>query len=244
MRWVVGDIQGCAVELELLLKAIRFDPASDELWAAGDLINRGPASLATLEIWHDIGGLAVLGNHEVYALSVHAGRWPRKRDTLSELFASDQADTWFAVVGRFPALQHLPNDREGQSSAWLVHAGIHPAWTDLHATAKRINEAKRDVRWFESDEVRFATRVRGCTREGERSRFSGPPEAIDAPYRPWDEFYRGVDTIVHGHWASRGYHRTQRVIGLDSGCVYGGRLTAWCQDEDRIVSVASRQPRR
>ena len=67
MRWVVGDVQGCARELDDLLREIRFDPAKDELWSTGDLVNRGPASLAAARLWRDIGGRVVICNHEIYA---------------------------------------------------------------------------------------------------------------------------------------------------------------------------------
>ncbi len=65
MRWVVGDVQGCARELEALLEAVRFDPARDELVSVGDLVNKGPDSLAVLRLWHDVEGRGVLGNHDV-----------------------------------------------------------------------------------------------------------------------------------------------------------------------------------
>ena len=86
-------------------------------------------------------------------------------------------------------------------------------------------------------DVSFATRVRCCTPEGERCRETGPPEECLVPYRPWDEFYTGDLLVVHGHWARRGHYRGERTLGLDSGCVYGGALTAWCHEEDRIVQV-------
>ena len=69
----------------------------------------------------------------------------------------------------------------------------------------------------------------------------GMPEACPPPCLPWDSFYHGEALVVHGHWAARGYYRGARSMGLDSGCVYGGWLTAWCQEEDRIVRVKSRQ---
>ena len=92
MRWLVGDVQGCARELDDLLKAIRFDPGVDELWCLGDLINRGPDSLATLRLWRAIGGRGVIGNHEVYALCARSGRWPRKKDTLQALYDAPDGD--------------------------------------------------------------------------------------------------------------------------------------------------------
>ncbi|TPV95845.1 MAG: hypothetical protein B7733_07910 [Myxococcales bacterium FL481] len=242
MRWIVGDVQGCARELEDLLRAVDFAPGRDELWAAGDLINRGPHTLETLRLWHDVGGRAVLGNHEVYALAVHAGLWPRKRDTLDDLRRSPDALGWFEQLASLPVLAHLPAPHAEAHDVWLVHAGLHPAWTDLPQTAAQLAAIERSGRWFEHDDISFATRVRGCTRLGSPSRFAGPPDQLREPYRPWDAYYHGPSLIVHGHWAWRGLHRTGNVLGLDSGCVYGKSLTAWCQDEDRLVQVPSRQP--
>ena len=241
MRWIVGDVQGCARELEHLLHEIRFDPQRDELWSAGDLINRGPHTLATLRLWHDVGGKAVIGNHEIYALAVHAGFWPRKRDTLHELLTAADADQWFARLSTLPVLASLPHSDPSVRDVWLVHAGVHPQWHDLRRVAQRFDSIAREDAWFERDDVTFATKVRGCTELGSRSRFAGSPEQLRPPYRPWDEFYRGDATIVHGHWAWRGLYRTHNVIGLDTGCVYGKVLTAWCQEEDRVVQVPSRQ---
>ncbi|MFY0534815.1 hypothetical protein [Nannocystis pusilla] len=84
------------------------------------------------------------------------------------------------------------------------------------------------------------TRVRCCTASGERSKFDRKAEDCPPPYRPWDEFYRGEPMVIHGHWAWRGHYRGPKTMGLDSGCVYGGPLTAWCQDEDRVEQVQSR----
>lgn len=241
MRWVVGDVQGCAKELEELLYRIDFDRDRDELWVAGDLINRGPHTLETLRLWEWAKGRAVLGNHEVYALAVHAGAWPRKRDTLHELFAASDAEHWFDQLAKLPVLAYLPAPNDNAPDAWLVHAGLHPSWNNLRTVARRLEEMERMDTWFEHDDIAFATRVRGCTAMGTRSKFAGPPEQLREPYRPWDEFYQGSTLIVHGHWAWRGHYRTPKALGLDSGCVYGKTLTAWCQDEDRIVSIPSRQ---
>ena len=242
MRWVVGDVQGCARELERLLAEIRFDPASDELWCAGDLVNRGPESLAAVRLWRDVGGRAVIGNHEVYALCVQSGRWPRKRDTLDAFYAAPEADEILAQLRTLPVLVELPSSGRGPS-AWLVHGGLHPRWYDLPSIAAAFEAATRDDDFLESDEVSFATRVRCCTADGVRSKFDRAPQDCPPPYRPWDEHYRGDALIVHGHWAWRGHYRSAsgRVMGLDSGCVYGGKLTAWCQDEDRIVQIPSMQ---
>ena len=240
MRWVVGDVQGCATELDDLLRATRFDPARDELWCAGDIVNRGPDSLAAAKLWRDVGGRGVVGNHEVYALLAHTGRWPRKKDWLQELYEAADGEELLERLRALPLLAFLPGDGGRVRDAWVVHAGLHPAWDDVHAIAERVNERAHDDDWLESDEVTFATRVRCCDAEGRRSKWDREPEGCEAPYRPWEAFYRGDALVVHGHWAWRGHFRTTSTIGLDSGCVYGGMLTAWCQEEDRVVQVPSR----
>ncbi len=236
MRWVVGDIQGCARELERLLAEIRFDPAQDELWAAGDLVNRGAESLATARLWRDIGGRGVIGNHEVYALCARSGRWPRKRDTLDALFAAHDAEELLDLLRALPALVYLPASGLGPA-AWLVHAGLHPQWRALDSVAAALGAGAHDDDWLVRDDVSFATRVRCCTVDGMRSKFDRAPADCPPPFRPWDAFYRGTARVVHGHWAWRGHYRDGAVMGLDSGCVYGGPLTAWCQDEDRVVQI-------
>jgi bis(5'-nucleosyl)-tetraphosphatase (symmetrical) len=241
MRWVVGDIQGCAWELERLLGEIRFDPRHDELWCLGDLVNRGPSSLEVLEIWQDIGGRGILGNHDIYALQVHSGCRPRKPDTLDALLGSPKAGQLLDRVRGLPVLVRLAAEVRGARDVWIVHAGLHPRWRELRAVARRLNRRPHDDDWLENPEVRFLTRVRCCTESGDRWRQTGGPQDCPAPYQPWDAYYQGVALVVHGHWAQRGYYRNERTMGLDSGCVYGGRLTAWCQDEDRIVQVPSRR---
>ena len=237
MRWIVGDLQGCARELDALLATIDFDEHRDQLWACGDLINRGPDSLATLRRWRELGGRGVIGNHEVYALMVRAGRWPRKHDTLDAVFEAPDAEELLAQLRALPALVRLPAEGAAVGDVWLVHAGLDPRWTDLPALAERLGPGEHDDAWLLSEEVSCATRIRCCTADGERSRYDREPDGCPAPYQPWDAFYSGAATVVHGHWAWRGYYRGRRTIGLDSGCVYGGPLTAWCMDEDRIVQV-------
>lgn len=227
--------------LERLLAEIRFDPEADAIWHVGDLINRGPHSLETLRLWRDIGGRGVLGNHEVYALMVRAGRWPRKADTLDALRDAEDADALFEGLAALPVLTKVAPSatrrHERGPEVWAVHAGVDPRWTELSAVASRLAALPRDLDFFEHDDVSCATRIRCCTPEGERSKFHGPPADCPAPFEPWDQFYRGSLTVVHGHWARRGQYRSSTVIGLDSGCVYGGPLTAWSPDSDEVVQV-------
>lgn len=245
MRWIVGDLQGCVRELEDLVRAIGFDPAKDELWCAGDVVNRGPESLETLRLFHDLGARTVLGNHDIHALAARAGiRRPRPgKDTLDALLAAPDVDRLLAPLWRAPALQWLPSGGDGPD-AWLVHAGLHPAWHDVDAVAQRLASLAPDTARLEHPDVIFAATVRCCDEAGARHRGTGP--TCDDGFAPWDQYYGGETLVVHGHWATLGHYRGRhaRTLGLDSGCVYGGPLTAWCQDEDRIVQVPSRQPRR
>jgi bis(5'-nucleosyl)-tetraphosphatase (symmetrical) len=133
-------------------------------------------------------------------------------------------------------MKHLAAERGGRD-AWLVHGGIRPYWDDLDAVAKDLNHKPRPEEAFFSDDLMFSVFARCCTPEGGFARFAGCPEDCPDGTRPWDDFYEGDDLIVHGHWAMRGHYRSRNVIGLDSGCFYGGKLTAWCQEEDRIVQV-------
>lgn len=105
----------------------------------------------------------------------------------------------------------------------LVHAGLHPKWGD------------RDLVKLRGEDVDYATTVRYCDRKGRRPDSDWP--VPEAPFAPWDTFYKGDRRVVFGHWARRGHVRTDKVIGLDSGCVYGGKLTAWIAEEDRVVQV-------
>jgi len=242
MRWLVGDIQGCARELELLLERIRFDPARDEIWSLGDLVNRGADSLAVLRLWRDVGGRAILGNHDVYALRAYDAPRRRRKDTLDALFAAADGPELLAGLRTHPVLVRLAAAGAKVGDVWIVHAGLHPRWTDLESVAERLNSGERDDGWLSGGDVAFATRARCCTSAGEMHRHTGAPDSCPAPFQPWDSFYRGNELVVHGHWAQRGYYRGARTMGLDTGCVYGGALTAWCHDEDRIVQVPSRSP--
>ncbi|MCA8943916.1 MAG: metallophosphoesterase [Planctomycetes bacterium] len=111
----------------------------------------------------------------------------------------------------------------------VVHAALHPHWTieDLEAGIER------------PEQIDFAVNVRYCTADGRRPPSDWPPP--EPPFVPWDEHYRGDRTVVFGHWARRGFDRTERTVALDSACVYGGKLTAWIADEDRAVQVDSQR---
>lgn len=237
MRWFFGDLHGCARSLERLLESIRFDSARDELWSVGDLVNTGPDPAEALRLWIASGGRGVLGNHDIHALRVRSGaRKLRDEDRLSGLLAAPDAGELFDALRSLPLLAFLPGE-DGARDVWLVHAGLHPAWDDPHEVARRFDGISRDETGWKDPKVRFATRARCCTKRGKMLDDPGPPQVCSGPYRPWDDFYKGKALVVHGHWARRGHYRGRRTLGLDSGCVYGGPLTAWCQEEDRVVAI-------
>ena len=105
----------------------------------------------------------------------------------------------------------------------MVHAGLHPGWDEAHL--QHLDAAERN----------YAVNVRYCDAEGRQPPSDWPPPG--PPYRPWDDFYRGSKRVVFGHWARRGLVVRPQCVGLDTGCVYGGRLSAWIAEEDRVVQV-------
>ena len=238
MRWFIGDVHGCARTLEDLVRAARVDLARDEVWFVGDLVNRGTDSAAALRLVRDLGGRGVLGNHDLYALRALAGEVERETDdTLDDLASAADGAELRAFLSGWPALQLLPGGPNG--GICLVHAGIHPRWTDLEAMASRLAGALTLSRARDAD-LAFAVLARCCTPAGELVSPRDPKGECPGPARPWDDFYTGERLVVHGHWARRGLYRGERALGLDSGCAWGGALTAWCAEEDRILQVPSR----
>jgi bis(5'-nucleosyl)-tetraphosphatase (symmetrical) len=224
-RIFVGDIQGCRVELERLLEAVGFDSAADRLEPVGDLVNRGPDSLGTLRLLRSLDAGGVLGNHDIHLLRAAAGeRAPRPRDTFGDVLEAPDREDLLAWLGERPFFRDLDD-------VWLVHAGLDPRWSDPAAELAGCDPLAAD------EACDFATRVRHCTARGERPRHDDPPPS--PPFVPWFEHWRGRrgPTIVFGHWAMRGLVREPGLRGLDTGCVWGGRLTAWIAEEDRLVHV-------
>ena len=224
-RVFVGDIQGCRDELERLLSAVRFDPATDVLHPTGDLVNRGPDSLGVLRLLKKLNAGGVLGNHDVHLLRRAASlRSPGRRDTLDAVLAAPDRDELLAWLRERPFVR-------AEGDVLLVHAGLNPVWADPEQQLRGRDPL------VHCEEVDFATRVRFCTVDGRRPPRDDPPPG--PPFRPWFEHWESREsrTLVFGHWARRGLIQRPRVRGLDTGCVWGGSLTAWIAEEDRILSV-------
>ncbi len=226
-RIFVGDIQGCRSELERLLEKVAFDPASDELHPVGDFVNRGPDSAGVLRLCRELGAGGVLGNHDVHLLrSAHGLRKMRAEDTLQDVLDAPDRDELVAWLAKRPLVR-----------AWddvlLVHAGLDPSWKDPIALLSNIDPLGN------TPNLSFAISARYCDEHGARPAADWPPPPPQ--YKPWYEFYprdpSDRRTVVYGHWARNGLVIRPQVRGLDTGCVWGGKLTAWIAEEDRIVQV-------
>jgi bis(5'-nucleosyl)-tetraphosphatase (symmetrical) len=190
----VGDVQGCALELQDLLKAARFDEARHRLALCGDLVNRGPDSASVLALARRLDALTVIGNHEVALLE--GKRTPTLDAVRAQLGAS------LATSLRWLEQRPLFVREDG---FLLVHAGIAPG--------KRPEACTRE----ELTEIRM----------------------VDG--RPWFDSWRGPETVIFGHWAQRGKVDLPLCKGLDTGCVYGGRLTGLWWPRGEWVSVPARR---
>jgi bis(5'-nucleosyl)-tetraphosphatase (symmetrical) len=270
-RWAIGDIQGCLLEFDELLKQIRFSADRDQLWLTGDLVNRGPNSLGTLRRVHDLADnlVTVLGNHDLHLLALVYGpkRKPRKSDTLDDILAATDRDALLNWLLRQPLLHF-----DAAHDELLVHAGLVPQWSTLQACAlaREVEQAlqtdpvalfagmygDQPDQWQESlrgtERHRFVinvlTRLRACTASGRVDlKQKGPVAEITAPYMPWFEVplrASAATRVVFGHWSALGFLQRERLLSLDTGCVWGGALTAVDLDEPNRarVSVTSRQP--
>jgi bis(5'-nucleosyl)-tetraphosphatase (symmetrical) len=190
-------------------------------------VNRGPDSLGVLRLMRDAGAAGVLGNHDVHLLGVAAGRRkPRRGDTLDAVLAAPDRDALLAWLASWPLVR-----------AWddvvLVHGGLHPHWRDPVAATAGLDPLAGDPR------ADFALHVRWCDAAGHRPARDEPPPG--PPFAPWWTWRDDARTLVWGHWARRGLVEEPRRRGLDTGCVWGGRLTAWIAEEDRLVSVPARR---
>lgn len=252
--YIVGDIQGCYDPLQRLLEKIAFDPAADQLWCPGDLVNRGKQSLETLRLLESLGGsfAMTLGNHDLYLLREH-WRFPDGGSANHEIDAILHAPDRERLTGW---LQQQPMARwSSEYKLLMVHAGVIPQWT-LEQTLSCASEietvlrSSKSARFFSKmsknwvrrwdDELsgwkrrrlisNILTQLRFCDENGKiLSSASGPPGSQPLPYKPWFKHKHRQTrdiTIAFGHWAALGFYARKKVLCVDSGCVWGGRLTA------------------
>lgn len=261
--YAIGDVQGCFDELQALLGALEFDRANDRLWFVGDLVNRGPASLATVRFVHDLGDRAVvvLGNHDLHLLALAQGHArSREDDTLEEVLAAPDRSELLDWL-RWRPLLHLAGNTA------LVHAGLLPQW-DIAAARSLALEVEAELRgprhskfletlygsrpdrWTDdlsgADRLRVIvnamTRLRFCTPEGVME-FETKGETARAPegFLPWFDVPNrksAGSTIICGHWSALGLRLAPNLLALDSGCVWGGRLSAIRLEDRRLYQVS------
>jgi bis(5'-nucleosyl)-tetraphosphatase (symmetrical) len=226
-RVFIGDVQGCRVELERLLEALRFDPARDRLLPVGDLVNRGPDSLGCLRLLESLGAEPVLGNHDLHLLATASGARARgPRDTVADVLGAPPREELLAGLATRPFVRVFED-------LYLVHAALHPRWRD---PARVL--AGADPR-APSAEALFAVRTRSCDGRGNVPLSEAQEER--PPFAPWFDWYdparHGGRRVVFGHWSMLGLVRAPHVIGLDTGCVWGRELSAWIAEENRLVQV-------
>ena len=268
MIHLIGDVQGCDAALQRLLAETGFSPSRDRLVVLGDLVNRGPDSLAVLQRLAALGNAAtcLLGNHDLHLLAVaHGVRDLHKGDTFADVLLSPHAAAWVEWLRRQP-LAH-------EEAGWLcVHAGVVPQWTpaqtlalaaevqtllqgpDLRAFLRVMygNEPRRWHAQLAGDErARFVintfTRIRFCSADGELD-FKTKEGAGAAPpgYLPWFEVpgrLTAAQPMAFGHWSTLGLINRPELLALDTGCVWGGALTAVRVDGGRreVLQVACDQ---
>jgi bis(5'-nucleosyl)-tetraphosphatase (symmetrical) len=257
-RYVVGDIQGCFTPLQCLLDEVGFNPKNDQLWSVGDLVNRGPQSLEVLRFFYQLGDAAkiVLGNHDLHLLAIWRGiRKHKKNDTLIDILNAPDCDTLLSWLRRQPLLRH-----DTANNIVMVHAGLAPQWdiATAKSLADEISAVLQSgaidsylagmygdtpIRWDDKLQgierwrviTNYFTRLRFCTKKGDLDLVTKESATHDDPdYLPWFAIKkrRSIGTkILFGHWAAL-LCDTQRddVIGLDSGCVWGGSLTLMNMD--------------
>jgi bis(5'-nucleosyl)-tetraphosphatase (symmetrical) len=271
MHYLVGDLQGCCDPFERLLAEIGFSPSRDRLTLLGDLVNRGPQSLAVLRRVRGLGNAAdaLLGNHDLHLLAVaHGVRPEHGSDTLREILDAPDRDAWLDWLRQRP----LALECDG----WLcVHAGVSPAWGaartlalagEVEALLRGPNlggflplmYGNRPARWSDALQgpvrwrhvINVLTRIRFChadgsldfkTKEGAASAASGLLPWFDFPQRASEG-----TPIAFGHWSTLGLVNRADLLGIDTGCVWGGALTAVRVDGGRrdVVQVACEQAQR
>ena len=253
--YAIGDVQGCFDELQQLLKAFGFQKKEDKLWFVGDLVNRGPKSLEVLRFVRSLGerAITVLGNHDLHLVSEHEGfDTARKGDTFDDVLGAPDRKELVDWLRTRP-MMHV----EG---GWaMVHAGLLPQWTVQKGllVGREVERALRGAGYREflkhmygskPDEwneglarwdrlrviVNAMTRMRFCTPEGKMDFKAKGVKAPDG-YQPWFTLRKSFkEALVFGHWSALGLKVTEKLAALDSGCVWGGKLSA-LRLEDRVL---------
>ncbi len=261
--YAIGDLQGSYDDFATLLDRLQFDERRDRVWLTGDLVNRGPQSLLCLRAVKALGIAAttVLGNHDLHLLAVAhlGGKHSRPSDTLDDILTAPDRDDLLDWLLHQPLLQEDPT-----TNCLMVHAGLSPHWdqTTARQLSQQVSQAlmadpsgflesmygDKPTRWSsslsDSDRLRYAvncfTRLRYVAADGAlRLKYKGPPATAPADVIPW--FQSPLRSpfsarVLFGHWSALGLYNTPHFLGLDTGCAWGGTLTAVRLDQDQPIT--------
>lgn len=250
--YAIGDVQGCHKDLQTLLNKIPFNPQNDTLWFAGDLVNRGTQSLEVLRFVKSLPDrtVTVLGNHDLHLLAVDAGFKQDKHGDLADILNAPDRRELIDWLRNRPMLHS-----DTESGYTLVHAGLSPAWDEKTARqcARELEEVLRSdsyhdflavmygdepVSWSDEltgwDRLRYIcncfSRIRFCDQQGELAlKEKGSPDNLQEKHIPWFNVPQRKNknmNIIFGHWSTMGNHHQPGIYALDTGCVWGGKLTA------------------
>jgi len=259
--YAIGDVQGCFEQLRALISQLKFDRSHDCVWFTGDLVNRGPQSAEVVRFVKSLGDAAitVLGNHDLHLLAVAYGHQSEKKDdSLQSILQAPDRDELLDWIRTRPLL-HYDADR----LLTLIHAGLAPQWTLQQAIAcareveselrsDNFNELLATMYGNEPDcwnpdmnkweRLRFTincfTRLRYINGKGKlKLKVKGAPGSQPEGTVPWfqaDDRQTTQDKFIFGHWSTLGFYLGDNVVGLDTGCLWGGRLTA--VNIDQLIS--------
>lgn len=263
--YAIGDVQGCFIPLQKLLDKINFDPQHDSLWFTGDLINRGKNSLSVLKFIKNLGekAIAILGNHDLHFLAVAANIIPiSPKDTFQDVLNSSEANDLFEWIRHRPLIHY-----DQQLNYLMVHAGLAPQWDLSQALnhAKEVEQELQSDRYklflahmygnepkLWKEELTGWERLRVITNYLTRMRYLGPQGELDLSSKgpigsqksnsvPWFKFPQRRNTglrIIFGHWAALQGNASQvNIFAIDTGCVWGNCLTAFCLDNQIFYKV-------
>ncbi len=252
--YLIGDVQGCYSSLKKLLKAINFDQQNDQLWFVGDLVNRGPQSLKTLRFVRSLGdsAVSVLGNHDLHLLALYYGQAKvRSSDSLSQVLKAEDCKELMEWL-RFRPMLHF----DISLNFAIVHAGIYPGWSLPQAMdrAREVEQAIRGenvvdflrdmygnqpAKWSEQlagmERLRFITnvftRMRYLRQDGSLDlEIKGAPQKLkSSDVNPWFEYSQSAikhNRLAFGHWSTLPTNQYGSCFAIDSGCLWGGRITA------------------
>jgi len=265
--YVVGDIQGCYTELQNLLKLVNFNFSQDILWCTGDLVNRGPNSLEVLRFFKELKerAIVVLGNHDLHLLAVAHGNieYHKPQDTLTPILEAEDSEELLEWLRHRPFLHH-----DVDFEFTLIHAGLPPQWDLWQARqcAAEVETVLRGKQYREYlanlygnepnkwsneltgwDRLRFITncftRLRCCDAFGKLALKEKGPPSFDKndknqPWFWWSHRASRNQQIIFGHWAALGYHADEGIYAIDTGCLWGGALTALRLEDKQVFSIS------